>query len=366
MAIRVTQDFINKGSTILNNAWDEVVSSSEAPHCRIEECISTVLAGKVKTYKYILLTQLLGKAVDSRVNILAMKASSSLEGAWDARNLCEGAITVGGFEKNVLLGVLGMTKQPYNNAPGQKPELSKDNATRSSDIPLRDMLIDALGEIKTSEEAYLCIKFYLAECERQIMVLENEGPALDALVGSRSCVEVSRFLSDVAAYGGEGEGLALASALLLDITLGQALGYEIRLRYVNASRSGQGDIDIYYVGERFATIELKDKPFTAEEVCQYATTAFREGCSRFCFVFGVNAGDGLGSAFERTFTEQQLSSDMMASCLSFESLKDSLLLMTRDIDLAILREKMLEYIEMARIKPVTATYAREAFRRLGE
>lgn len=367
MDIRVSQDFVNRGTAILNDAWDEITNSTSPQHCSIEECILSVLSyDKAKTYKYIVLTQLLGKAVDDRVNILAMKSSSSLDGSWDARNLCEGAIVKSGFEKNVLHGILGMTKQPYNNSPGQKLELSKTNQTLARDIPLRDMIIDSLSTIRTSEEAYACIKFFLAECERQIMELESDGPLLDMVVGSRSCAEFSRFLSEIAAYGGEGEGLALASALLMDITIGQELGYEIKLRYVNASHRGQGDIDIYYAGERFATLELKDKPFTAEEVHQYATTASNEGCPRFCFVYGANAGDGLGSIFERCFSEQQLALGIMASCLPFESLKDSLLLTIRDVDLAYLREKMLEYIATARIKPATATYAREAFRRLGE
>lgn len=367
MSIHVTREFVSRGSSLLNNAWDEVTSSAEPLHCSIEECIDEVLSyDKAKTYKYILLTQLLGKAVDERVNILAMKASSSLEGSWSARNLCEGAITTGsGFERNVLRGVLGLTKQPYNNAPGQKAVLSKDDReVRSSDIPLRDLLIDSLESVRTSEEAYRCIKYYLSVCENQMIDLESEGPFLDDIFGIRACSDVSRYLSDLAACGGEGEGLALAVALVLRLTLGEELGYEVRLRPVNASRSGEGDVDVFCGSERYATLELKDKPFSLEEVDRYADRARSEKCPRFYFVYGPNAGDGVGSARERTLSDRFAGQGMVAACVPFESMKNSLMLLLKDVDMSRLREILLEYLDDAQIKPATSTYAREELRRL--
>lgn len=69
VSITVNQEFVSKGNTLLNDLWDEVYALDHAPVCIISECIDHVLVyDKAKTYKYILLTQLLGKAVDESVN----------------------------------------------------------------------------------------------------------------------------------------------------------------------------------------------------------------------------------------------------------------------------------------------------------
>lgn len=365
MSIRVTQEFISRGNSILNELWDEVTASKQPLECCISDCIINVLNyDKAKTYKYILLTQLLGKAVDERVNILAMKTSSNLEGAWDARNLCEGVVTKGGFEKNVLHGILGRSKQPYNSSPGQKPELSKQNHTRPSDVALRDELIDALELVTTSAQAKDCLRCFLCECERQILILETEGPFPELLEGSSNCARVGALLASIANQGRDGEGLSLATAMLLKITLDKYLGFETHLHKVNASRKGHGDLDLTWCEQRFATFELKDKPFTAQEVKEYAKSALEEGCPRFAFVYGRNAGGLPGAVFDGSDLTDMAKRGQIACCIPFDSLRDSLLLFAHDVQLEELRTSMNQFIDDALIKPETANIARRLFREL--
>ena len=81
-AIIVDDDFINTGNAIINRLWDNLPETGDEIDCAIKPCIVKILRHDgAKTFKYILLTQLLGKAVDERVNILAVEASSPMSGA---------------------------------------------------------------------------------------------------------------------------------------------------------------------------------------------------------------------------------------------------------------------------------------------
>ncbi len=362
MSITVNQEFVSKGNTLLNDLWDEVFMLDSPPECLISECIDHVLVyDKAKTYKYILLTQLLGKAVDENVNILAMKASSVLPGAWDARNLCEGVITRGGFEKNVLLGILGRSKQPYNSSPAQKPELSKSNHTRPSDIALRDELIDALSTIDSSEDAIAAIRYYLYVCKGQIAQIAKEEPLPELSGDIVSCARTRQFWRELAQIGREGEGLGLAVGTLLKMALDEV--FVPVLYQINTSRSGHGDLDLYYATERFATLEIKDKPFNPHEVYEYANSAFDDGWSRFAFVYGYKAG-----APGQVFTEKDYSDfadrGVIAVCLSFESLLDSTLLSLTSVPLDDLRKSLIAYIDDAKVGTETANPARQLLRNL--
>ena len=121
LVITVDEDFVNRAAIILNDLWDEIcLDENVYTTCKISSAVDCVLESRTKTWPYILMTQLLGKATDERTNILSMHKSSGLDGAWDARSLCEHVISRNdGFEATVLGGILGGVKQPYNTALGR-------------------------------------------------------------------------------------------------------------------------------------------------------------------------------------------------------------------------------------------------------
>ena len=277
-------DFINRGSTLLNDLWDTACVIEYMPHCLIEDTVDHVLNYDAKTYKYILLTQLLGKAVDERVNILTFQQSSTLPNAWSARSFCEKVITRSGFERAALKGILGGSKQPYNSGPGQEKELSQNNGTAIEDVPLRDELIDALLSIRTSQEAKDAVLYYLYVCKGIIASLPADEILPTPSEKNISCARTRKFWRDLAHVGIEGEGLSLAIATLLDMALNSP--FKTRLHQINTSRRGQGDIDLYCKNKRFLTFEIKDTPFAHHEVIEYASAAFDNGWDRFAFVYG--------------------------------------------------------------------------------
>ncbi|MCH3956196.1 MAG: restriction endonuclease, SacI family [Olsenella sp.] len=95
LEITVDAEFNNKAALLLNDIWDDVCLHPERHSgCKIKSAVDYVLLEThTKTWPYILMTQLLGKATDERINILAMHKNSTLNGAWDARSLCEHVIS---------------------------------------------------------------------------------------------------------------------------------------------------------------------------------------------------------------------------------------------------------------------------------
>ncbi|NEQ98881.1 MAG: restriction endonuclease, SacI family, partial [Cyanothece sp. SIO2G6] len=60
--------------------------SREIPAMQWDIEISTIIQGKHLTFRYILVTGLLGKATNPSINALALQAGADVEGAYDARS----------------------------------------------------------------------------------------------------------------------------------------------------------------------------------------------------------------------------------------------------------------------------------------
>lgn len=363
--ITVDDEFISAGNEIINRLWDNLPEDGVDVDCPIKECIVEVLRHKgAKTYKYILLTQLLGKAVDERVNILAMEAGSTMEGAWAARSLCEKVITIGGFEDNALGGILGSSRQPYNNAPGQWPDLRKTNSSSGALVPIRDSLVDNLPKVKTSKQAESSITYCFIELRDQIEQRDAQNPDVEFEDSPQDVVRTRDVLVEIAGLGRNGEGLSLATAMLLHVTVGSILNLVPKLYKVNSSTHGRGDVDLFDGEERYATFELKDKPFTGGEVMEYARKALSEGCRRFSFIYGPNAGVAPATVFSDSDEAELVQGGMLASCMSFGAFASTLLLIVEDIDLNGLYDACDIYSAMALIKPDVVNRAKKLLREL--
>ena len=364
-AITVDEEFISAGNEIINRLWDNLPDDDSDIDCPIKQCIIDVLRRKdAKTYKYILLTQLLGKAVDERVNILAMEAGSTMEGAWAARSLCEKVITIGGFEDTALENILGASRQPYNNAPGQWPDLRKTNSSSPALVSIRDSLVDNLPKVKTSQQAESSITYCFIELRDQIEQRAERNPEITFGNLPQDTAKAREALKKIAGLGRNGEGLSLATAMLLHVTVGNMLDLQPKLYKVNSSTKGRGDVDLFGGDKRYATFELKDKPFTAGEVMEYARKALSEECRRFLFVYGPNSGGAPAVVFSESDEAELTNSGLLASCVSFDALVAALLLVVEDIDLNELYEACDIYSMMALIKPDVVNKAKKLLRDL--
>lgn len=101
--------------------------------CIIKSTVDFIMHGKnCLTYRYIMFTALLAKAVDSSVDILSLQAGDDSEGAYDARSLASKVVYK--FQLSLLGNVLdGSNSDPLVNKPGRFLRLSPDNAAAGGD-----------------------------------------------------------------------------------------------------------------------------------------------------------------------------------------------------------------------------------------
>ncbi len=371
LEITVDAEFNNKAALLLNDIWDDVcLHPQKYGDCTIKGAIDYVLVKTcTKTWPYILMTQLLGKATDERVNILAMHKNSTLDGAWDARSLCEHVISRDGcFEPDVLCGILGGVKQPYNNSPAQKSELAKTNNVSPAHRQILNTMVDALSSITTSDEARSALGYFLYVCKRRLEEAQSENTVEGISArGNVNLAAFRRFLCGVAQRGRDGEGLNVAVAVLLSLLYREEDGFSVNLYPSNVSRRGglyQGDLELYQGDSKLAALELKDKPFSSAEVLGTAKDAWGAGFPRFLFVFGYGAGAVGYGTFSPTDYEEQEGVGVFGGCVGFESLVDSLLLVIGMVDLDYVRGHTNQILSEAKVKARTSTSTREELRTL--
>lgn len=366
-SIVVDEAFCRRATTLIFDLWDEVCGNESAyTTCKMNDAIDIVLNSKVLTWRYVLMTQLLGKATDEHVNLLAMHKASKLKGAWDARALCEKVISSNdGFEAAVFNGAIARSKQPYNNGFAKHYTLSKKReGVHKSCYPINDALVDGFKTIKNSEEAKECLGYLLRSLHT--MVKQATADSLDETIANHNPINASRFrtfLIDIANKGHNGEGLGIATTLALSTVFKEDNIYNVNLYPVNSSRCHDGeheDIEIFYGDMKYAAIELKDKPFASSDVLTAAKKAWDSGFPRFGFIYGNGAGVIDYEVIPASNRTEQEKHHVFAVCLSFEQFVDALLLCNIDeIDYEQVRVSTLQILEEAEVKHRTLSIVRQ-------
>lgn len=88
----------------------------------VKEAIKRSINAATKTYRYVLPTQLLAKAVDASLDCRSVQADSGLERSFDARSICHKVIVP--FDR-LNHNVLGGSTEPYVNNPLRIPAILK-------------------------------------------------------------------------------------------------------------------------------------------------------------------------------------------------------------------------------------------------
>lgn len=148
--------FQDKAEIILKSAFLQ----REISHEELSGAVSQVILGSHKTYRYILVTNLLARATSDSINPIALQASAPVEGAFDSRSLCHKVVVP--FEREYLFNALGGSNEPYLNKPARFPTISVNNAVRrGNDKRLLNLLVQVFTNIKSKEEAFSLLKYAL-------------------------------------------------------------------------------------------------------------------------------------------------------------------------------------------------------------
>ncbi|HEJ9058714.1 TPA: restriction endonuclease, SacI family [Serratia fonticola] len=245
--------------------------------------ISEVILGSHLTYRYILVTGLLAKATDNRVNPLSIQASAHIDGAYDARSLCHGVI-VGRVENDFLQGRLGASNEPFLNKPARFPIHSTANAVRNGkDRVIQRLSVDILKSAITQEIAFDML------VDAMYFTLQRENRTITATIGH--LFDFNAFLSLALRNSCDGESCAIITALSL-MLLEDKNEWQVVAHPVNQAGSSSKeilDVDIYSNSQPLISFEVKDKPFSLQDVSHAVHKALSSGVRNVIFIKGPRA-----------------------------------------------------------------------------
>jgi hypothetical protein len=331
-AIAIAQD---DSEQILTTDWDTE--------------IRTIIKGEHLTFRYILVTALLGKATNPEINALALQAGASVEGAYDARSLCHKVLVP--IERNLLNSALGGSNEPFLNKPARFPMISTSNAVRAGkDRGFLLILHKVLSEIETSEQAFcgLCIAMRYA-LERQT----NRGRLSSQRSESADAhLKILEFTDLFVAKSIEGQVAAILTGSVLSLYFDQFDNFEVIVHPVNQSGDSSkevADIDIKKNGEIFVAVEVKDKQFNDQDIDHAASKASQYGLKSITFVIGAN-GEYIGSSLEQVAKNVLVRRNINVVLIDLMSYVKSIITLCPEISFSVFLEKIQYCAKRARVK----------------
>ncbi|MBR3400977.1 MAG: restriction endonuclease, SacI family [Parasporobacterium sp.] len=285
MAIDIDKSAATK---LLNTSYVEC-SKEPVTDCPIQETIDFVMHGRnCLTYRYILYTALLAKAVDPTIDILSLQAKDKSEGAYDARSLAKDVVFQ--FQKTMLGNTLdGANSDPLVNKPGRFERLSKDNPAAGGDPKKAlELLCENLPSVQTDAQARRCVSYIVSLLLKEKETRDSQKSAVAEAAKDMGAFNVQRFMSNLLDQGFGGSALVIVATAIYHL-LYDGDEYNIVPHPVNQSGSSKrqfSDLDLFRDGDPFMGTELKDKPFTASDVEHAAETASEAGASSLLFIAG--------------------------------------------------------------------------------
>ena len=306
--------------------------------CLIADAIDTVLNGeKCMTYQYILVTALTAKATEPLVDMLSLQVDDPSDGAYAPRSLCKEVVYP--FQKSMLDDAIdGANNDPLVNKPARFLRLSKDNQARGDGRRALIALCDSLPLVKTQDDARTCLDYVMTRLLRIADEKQRQRKAIADAVKSSSATDLRVFLSSLLDQGFGGDALVLAVSALYRIQYPESEGYKVIPHPVNQPGSSNrqlSDLDLEKNGAPFLGTELKDKPFTVDDVRHAATTAAAGNVSGVLFVSGRSGSlNDQTQAYFATVRQEFAKKGVYVGICDVDALMDIVLATHRDINVA--------------------------------
>lgn len=268
----------------LNEIINEILTSSYTPTSECSDEIRQIILGEHKTYRYILITSALAKTVTPSVNALALQAKSKLSGAYDARSLCHKVLVP--IERAHLNNRIGGSNEPFLNKPARFEEISLSNSVRAgNDTILLTLLHTIATKLNSTKNPELFLKdciYYIFKRDSTELILSSTQTT--GLIN----LEVINLAKNILSSNCLGESAAIVTYLAYRLEH-YTEKHIVKAHKVNQSGASSNeilDIDIYLENKLSLSIEVKDKPFTYEDVLHAAHKVAIGGQSKFLFIKG--------------------------------------------------------------------------------
>lgn len=263
-----TSEFIHVCKVYLEQAWNRVVESQSADGPIVEPLkdrldlmadIRACLTSKIKTYHYVLPTQLLAKSVDQSLNAQSLQVAYDTAGSFDARTVAHEVIVP--FDQ-ANYRVLGGSPEPYVNNPVRVPAITVEYQAQQKNKADWSKLIAVLEAVQEADNAgftQMVFDQVLLEIYRLLSDVQVIYPTPNRISLPATQTLLEEFLSTTS--GGE-RMEAVCTALFQTIAQEFGIFDTVNRHKVNAADASTGmlaDIECLLNGEAVLLIEVKDR-----------------------------------------------------------------------------------------------------------
>lgn len=286
--------FVDQCRELLQERWDQtcaafVENRATDPlggdrYAEFRCLILESLRSRTKSYKYVLPTQLLSKAVDQSLDCRSLQASNDTLGAFDARTIAHKVIVPFDLGNH---NVLGESPEPYVNNPLRCRAVTPEFRARQKDKEGWDRLISVLDKVERTNNHDFTLRV-LDQVLYYIYTLLDEVrvnyPTPNRLSMEKTLKAINLFVQ--VRSGGD---IIEAIATSFFRTIGSKFQiYDQVLRAsVNTSDTSSGmlaDIECYKNNEIVFIAEIKDRNLTLTELLGKIEVARANHLSELLFV----------------------------------------------------------------------------------
>lgn len=273
---------LDEAKIALERAWQASEHDLEGFDRNLASMIKEVLDGSGITYRYILITGILAKLVNTKAHPRAIQRRSKLPGAYDARSLCHSVVVPFEHTKGDLWG---LSNEPFVNKPARHPEHDKSNPQlrdKKEATLVHDILDWAANA--TPDDLRKCL----------ILIMNLGRKRLDSmpktLQSTKSNMETLRhFLHDFLQVSDGGTRIVSVVAAFIQLLNPDA---EVKVYSPNqADKFGKtaGDVELYLKGKLVCAFECKDRSYNENDIIHGVGKAVKHGISEYTFVSGFNS-----------------------------------------------------------------------------
>jgi len=251
----------------LTERWNDIVQLLEAEEIRepladefeLKQKIHDCLTSKIKSYRYVLPTQLLSKCVDHSLDCRSLQVADESEGSFDARTIAH--LVIVPFD-SMNQDVLGGSKEPYVNNPLRCPAVSLAYRERQRNKSDWDKLIFVLDNIQDQNDLNYTRKIF-DQILYEIYKLLEDVTVIYPTPNRISLERTIKLLKDFLSERSGGDRLeAIATSLFRTISEKFKLFDSVKRQKVNVADASSGmvaDIECYLNNEIVFLVEVKDR-----------------------------------------------------------------------------------------------------------
>jgi len=263
---------------------DQPPEPLDEDHDELKQLIHDCLTSQIKSYHYVLPTQLLCKSVDQSLDAHSLQAAYGKPGAFDARTIAHSVVVP--FDQ-VNYRVLGGAPEPYVNNPLRYPAVIaeyRDQQKRQADW---DKLVKVLDIVEGANDNWFTRQVFdqiLFEIHKLLANVVVVYPTPNRVSLHNTYRLVEEYLSEKS--GGD-RIEAICTALFQTIGDRFNIFDEVRREKVNAADASSGmvaDIECWLDGSIILLVEVKDRGLTLTQLDSKLDMARSRKISEILFI----------------------------------------------------------------------------------